>query len=513
MNKTKKLEAYEMDKEMNMENMGKEQNKEDSFRQNASFAEKNLLNERIFHEFSDDHDIRQIDRKKVESLLQTANIRQSEPAPEFVHLGRKGINRWIWEHKVSNTISPPLLGFLATKLKNDASRFYQYYKRVSELMQKVATFQHISTEELNTIHFFDPVCMEHLKNAYKTRKEQNFLCEITGYLNKEAPQLISVANTLVETPIKKSLHPKILDYLQSLTKKGISINTQKLRIGYLNMLLPWLCKQMADFQDFTPGNISFLKIKEMHLIEFRSHLLKQLQHGQYSQITISECIYGIKDFFQFLKETFGFPNPAVRLKSIKAPRYKERRIPSDLLLHRFFQVIEMYSDSPLLESIAFRLMLGLGLRSDEVGKVAWKDINLGCRTICIHSKGGREHVLPLVGELYQLLITLRQEQTNDGFLFGDKTKSFYSRLLSNFHLYALIAGWDFPGGLHLFRHIFVTRLAETNPLPQLLKELTRVERMDTVSLYLHLAQYKRHLSREVNKLTYGINGRDEYAPI
>lgn len=486
----------------------------DFFRQNASFAEKNLLNERIFHELSDDHDIRQIDRKKVESMLETANIRQSEPAPEFVHLGRKGINRWIWENKISSTICPPLLTFLAKKLNTDASRFYQYYKEVSEFMQKVASFHCVLIEELGSNHFLDPNCYEYLKTAYEnTKKEQTFFVEIIGYLNKEFPKQVSITPSQAVSAIKRSLHPKILKYLHSQRKKGISINTQKRKLGFLNMLLPWLCKQMDDFRDFTPENIPFLRIKEMHLIEFRSHLLKQLQNGRYSQITISECIYVVKDFFQFLKETFGFPNPAVRLKSIKAPRYKERQIPTDIEIHRFLQVVKIYSDTPLLESISFRLMLDLGLRSNEVGKIAWKDINLGCKTICIHSKGGKEHVLPLVGELYQLVTKLRLEQTNGDFLFGDKTKSFYSRSLSNFHLYALIAGWDFPGGLHLFRHIFVTRLAETAPLPQLIKELTRVVRSDTVSLYLHTSQHKRRLSKEVNKLTYDINGRNQHAPI
>lgn len=148
-------------------------------------------------------------------------------------------------------------------------------------------------------------------------------------------------------------------------------------------------------------------------------------------------------------------------------------------------------------------MLALGLRSSEVSQISWEDINFGIRTIKIHSKGEKSHVLPLVENLHDDLQRMRQVSSlSSKYLFGKNVEKIRRDLYNNYKLYSFIAGWTFPGGVHLFRHIFITKLATKKILPQILKELSRVERVDTVTLYLHLNQKQNRLTHEINKLNY-----------
>ncbi|MNC42416.1 Tyrosine recombinase XerC [compost metagenome] len=159
-----------------------------------------------------------------------------------------------------------------------------------------------------------------------------------------------------------------------------------------------------------------------------------------------------------------------------------------------------------MERIAFQFMLTLGLRSMEVSQVSWNDINMEIRTICIHSKGGKYHELPLSGELYRDLKMFHSVPSKSTYLFGDNPKRIVSKLQNNYKLYSHIAGWTFPGGFHLFRHCFITNLVGQNPPPQVVQALSRVIKMDTVSLYTHLNQISNWLSQEVNKLDYSYRG-------
>lgn len=66
----------------------------------------------------------------------------------------------------------------------------------------------------------------------------------------------------------------------------------------------------------------------------------------------------------------------------------------------------------------------------------------------------------------------------------------------------MITGWPFPGGVHIFRHMFITRLAYKGVLPQAIKELARVSMLDTVGLYIHMAHRDQHMNSQIDLLKY-----------
>lgn len=478
----------------------------DSFRQNAPFAEKNLQNECMFTTQNDNHDdVKQVTRERIENILKAIDVIEQKIAPSNVnHIGRNGIYEWLWENKITNEIPLDILKtYLHKKKKMDAFHFYSHYKLILELVQEISVYYHTPVPELMDEQVVNEELMHHLVESFAiTQRKKRLMTELCKQINIDF-----VVDTSPESSSKlrkkKAIHPKVLEYQKQLQKEGMAKHTQNNFLNYMNMFLPWIAKNILDFTSYDAHTIPIIKINEMHLNEFRAYLLKKVRKGEYSPISISECIFAVKHFFQYLKKTYGFPNPAKKIKSVKAPRYKFRELPSDEQINEFFNVIEIYSDKPEVERIAFRLMLALGLRSSEVSQISWEDINFGIRTIKIHSKGEKSHVLPLVENLYDDLQRMRQVSSlSSKYLFGKNVEKIRRDLYNNYKLYSFIAGWTFPGGVHLFRHIFITKLATKKVLPQILKELSRVERVDTVTLYLHLNQKQNRLTHEINKLNY-----------
>ncbi|KEQ22000.1 tyrosine-type recombinase/integrase [Paenibacillus tyrfis] len=487
--------------------------KQESFRQNASFAEKILLNEGMFTRRGDDHDIRKITRARIENMLYANSLQQLE-TPVNIYLGRQGINQWIWENKVILEIPTEILKkYLLRKMTKDAFIFYKEYIMVHELAQKIGVYLKIPASQIMDEQLLSDEVLTYLSTSLATTgMQQKLIAFVVQHANQylKTPLHNTEKYSLLFSPLKnrkgKPVHPKIEMYMKQLTKEGKSGHTLARVTTHINSMLFWLVNNMKDFAACKTHTVPILSIKEMHLQEFRSYLLKKQRKGEYSSITISECIYAIKSFFLFLQKTYGFPDPAKKIKSIKASRYRFRNLPTKEQITAFFNVIETYSENPLLERIAFQFMLTLGLRSMEVSQISLNDINMEIRTISIHSKGGKHHELPLAGKLYRDLEMIKSIPSTSKYLFGDDPKKMIRELQENYKLYSQIAGWTFPGGLHLFRHCFVTNLAGQNPPPQVLQALSRVIKMDTVSLYTHLNQKSNWLSQELNKLDYSYQG-------
>ncbi|MDR4886318.1 site-specific integrase [Fredinandcohnia sp. QZ13] len=490
--------------------LNNEEDTKDSFPQNASFAEKNLQKESIFSPFNDEHDIRKMNRKKVENMLELVEVQSKETPPVYKNLGRKGIVEWIWKNKVLVDIPTTFLkSYLQDKKKIDAMSFYNYYKLVLELSQQVAIFKQIPIEQVSDSDFFNEQIMHFLvENFPQTIQKKQLITSIYKKGKQALPNNLMVNILPINKTEKKeknsTLHPRVVEFLKQMVKEGKTEGTKRNFIRHMNMFLPWLSNNMQDFKSFEPHEIPILKIKQMHVNEFRSYLLKKERLGEYAKVTVAECLYALRQFFQFLQQKYGFPNPARRLKSIKAPRYKYRDVPTDEEISTFLKTINQYSDHPAIERVAFRFMYSLGLRSIEVARLSWDDINFATKTVRIHGKGDRYDLLPLVGKLYEDLQSIERSQVTSKYLLGNNINSNLKILKNNYKLYSLIAGWKFTGGLHLFRHLFVTNLAKKGILTQAIQKLARVEKPDTVSLYTHINQKNTWLNEQINKLNYGM---------
>ena len=198
------------------QNQGKET--DDSFRQNASFAEKNLLKESIFLPSNDEHDVRKINREKVENMIVTTSLQAKETPSKINYMGRKGITEWIWKNKVMVDIPSTFLkSYLYRKKKIDPMNYYQYYKLVLELSQQVAIFKQIPIEQVSDTEIFNEQTFHFLlENFAQTNRKKQLIASIY----KKVPQTLACDQTFTIPYSNKSdnkvnsktLHPKVIDF-------------------------------------------------------------------------------------------------------------------------------------------------------------------------------------------------------------------------------------------------------------------------------------------------------------
>ncbi|TJY42671.1 site-specific integrase [Cohnella pontilimi] len=498
------MEKDELNKSANPRQTSKnaDDKAQESFRQNASFAEKILAEEGIFSCQGGEHDIRKLARERIEGMLNAEHLLPL-PLEEKQHVGRSGINQWIWDHKISKDIAPDILKeYLESCISNNPWYFYVKLKAMTELQVEMCRFHKLPALSLTSDHFLQSEALQHLAARFATSKVKKL---IVGFLQERSEALGLLEEKAPLTHVRrqgKKVHPRAHEYFEQLVKEGISKDTQRHFLEHAHHLFSWLSKNMRDFNGIEADEIPIFQITATHLEEFRAYLLKKVREGTYSKITFCHCIYLLRSFFRFLSRKYGFPAPIRRFKAITAPRYKQRDLPSDEEIKLFFEAVDTYSDEPIIERIGYSLMLFLGLRLNETAQLTWKDINISTGTISILSKGGKPHLLPLPKRVLEDLKSAQRQQPSGKYLLGTNLKTIALRLYRNFKLYSLIAGWTYPGGVHFFRHIFISRLGGQNILPQAIKELSRVVELNTVSLYMHLAQQKDRLLTEINKLQY-----------
>lgn len=475
---------------------------QESFRQNFSFAEKILDVSGIFPTLSDDHDIKKVTREKVEHMLYAKQLMpEIQNTMDSTYLGPQGINQWIWENRVESEIPVHLLReFLSHSMEIVPHDFFKRFEQALNLLIQTAKCHGITPAQVENMHLLDPESLRHgIKHLAKKGNViafSFFNAEVnTGRVNgQNIPQANSTREFLC-------LHPRILSFKLHLEQKGFSRKHVRNTITQVHQLFVWLCANVRLFATVSPDVISIFQIQNEHLLAYRTYKLKLVKDGIYSPITFTHSIYAIRSFYRFLRERFGFEAPLQRFRAIKAPRYKPRDIPTSQQIEAFFHVVRRYAGEPVREQIGYRLMLDLGLRLSEAANIKWKDVNLGTRTIVIHSKGKKSHILPLGGQLYSLLQEF-QSQPMTNYLLGEKSSTIAGNLYEYFKLYAMITGWTFPGGVHLFRHTFITRLAYKEVMPQAIKEVARVSMLNTVGLYIHVAHHDQHMISQINMLNY-----------
>ncbi|WP_318506100.1 site-specific integrase [Bacillus sp. T3] len=192
----------------------------------------------------------------------------------------------------------------------------------------------------------------------------------------------------------------------------------------------------------------------------------------------------IKTFFRTLYHMRFIKNDITRgIRNIEGDDYQSRYMPTDTEIEKFFTAIEQYSDTPLLDKLAFGFMLYLGFRSCELAKLQWENINWSLKDVKFTAKGGKGHSLPLPSPLMDLLQEV--EKQGNGLVFGMKNQQLRAILSLKYRIFTLIADWKEASGPHQLRHVYITRLTEKDVTPKVLKRLARHDNLATTSLYIH----------------------------
>lgn len=300
-------------------------------------------------------------------------------------------------------------------------------------------------------------------------------------------------------------HPLVSFFVNHKLRQGTK--RQSIDNNYVLKLIDffnWLIGVYPFFRNSTHDNLVISSITTDHVLDYKAYLLKQVRNGKITALGAKRSLQYLKTFFRVLYQKKRIRNDIAEfITNIKASDYKYRSIPNEELLQQFFDAVDQYAVNPNMERLAYLLMLNVGLRGSEIANLQWSDVNLSTKTIAINDTKGKNAILPLpdiVVDHFLLFMELQGDQLISDRVFSQmKRSTLKTHLYQMFKIYWLVIGHSAEGGAHLFRHAYITRLANNRCMPGILMYLSRHESLQSLPLYLHAS--KKDLVFEINKVS------------
>lgn len=395
------------------------------------------------------------------------------------------INNWLFENVVQPSFaSKKLHAYFKNKVnKYSPDNYFRLIRGLQILMNDIAQELNLFTKDIDDAALQDLTVFEKAADAATSNKTIRYLKLVFRlYFRKEKPEWFHLQKASRTIPVLQ--HPTILSHLASL--KGLSQKTIQYRNLAYSRFLSWITTVYADLQQFKPDSVPLYQVKNEHLVEFSAYLKQKVVNDDLEPSHANHIQGFVINLFQSLyQESKLLDDITEGIRKIRYEKYLYRDIPNDDEISRLFTVIETYAPKPKLYRLAFECMLYLGLRKIEVSSLRWDDFNTrGRPSVTIHGKGGRVDILPLPK---QIIKTISQLKTPDlkGNIFAPVPSSFADSLYVYYKIFSKIAGWRYPGGIHLLRHTYVTKLSKEACTPKVLKYLGRFSKSETASRYIH----------------------------
>lgn len=433
-----------------------------------------------------------VSKSKVRNIMDTLfNYEGYDNSTDLPHT-KGNIADWLWENRVQPSIKLDKVKNYFKRIQTSKApiELYGFYEEALEFQQQISTYIKKPIWQLNDLDITEINFQYCLKNVNSDIKKflLNQIAKL--YFPGRRFNIVKQNKRILSKLADHELHPYLKNFNDQIQSEGRSGGYIKDINRDVMLFLNWLVNNYASFNDFSPNAIPVWLIERDHILEFENYLKRCHSKGLYSEITVSNKFYCVISFFKYLYDNRIIPKNIGSIRGISAQRYLHRDIPNKDQLSDFFNTIARYSDNPEYDTAFFGSLLHLGLRFCEAERLNWEDINFQARIIKIRGKGkaGKPVPLHLPKKLYQYLESLYKVRTDEKSVFKGRQskKVLYGKMLDKYKLYSLISGWTFPGGLHLFRHTFITKLSlRKNVHPQIIKRLARHTRLDTTSKYLH----------------------------
>ncbi|OAB32995.1 tyrosine-type recombinase/integrase [Paenibacillus glacialis] len=444
------------------------------------------------------NDIKSFTLENGGELLNTILNRTPKQLIDVTAPERMNPQDWLWDHLVTGKISSlHVLRLLHEKKRKKAYAFYQDILFVTDFLSFCSSKAEVSIHLLGDDHLKESMFTDYLsKNEISIDKQQLLKTLFSRCFPSQ--QLSVTANK--QEAMKLISHPLLDRYITSLKEEGVSEYTLYFCKHSCSRFLIWVHQTLVRFHPYSPETIPIFLVQSSDLTTYKQYLIKQYQHGYIGDHKASDIFYYVRAWFGLLSQLELIPKDiCLGVKAISFERHHERDLPTDEELQQFFRVVNSYSPSPKIHITAFSLMVYLGLRIKEVGRLQWEDLNLSTKTIVVHGKGNQFDLLPLPAVLVDMLTDLQKKDRLVGNIFNTSSKRFMKNLYQWYKIYALIAGWSYPGGVHIFRHCYITTLSKLKCPPQLLMHLARHKRPETTTRYIHR---NNELPDAVNKINY-----------
>jgi integrase/recombinase XerD len=410
------------------------------------------------------------------------------------------VNEWLFLNVVKEQLNSRYVKkFIQAKL--DVS--LKVYSAIIDMFEKVLPIMEgLIKKNADEFEREDFLNTEYLRDVVKPLNSLQ-LQYYQSFLNSLKPfTRVYVKNYREKEEQPKFDHP-LVRVAERVLKKERNIQPKSFYNNYntsIQTFVKWSISSLVRFQNQSINTFIFNMVTSENLDDYKSFLIRKVKEDELSEIYAKRNLQYVRGFFQLLfRKKKIVKDITGSLTNIEADEYFYRQLPSDKEIQEFVNAIEQYSSNPIGDKLALSLMILMGFRGCEVASLSWEDINLSTRSISITDTKGMDAILPMPTKVYELLILHKRSSSYKKYLFCDNPKLFIPDLRLLFNTYQLIAGWDYGGGLHLFRHVFVTRLILHCP-PQIVKSLTRHISDDTVAKYVHLE--RKFVKKELKKLSY-----------
>lgn len=411
------------------------------------------------------------------------------------NLGEKGIREFLLTQYLSRINSRVLRDFLKKKRNIDPYSLYKLINRIKDHENNVSKKLNKSPEKLTNADLAD---IDSMKSLVTTEYYLRSFTQLFRTLDPDSNASIKHIPTQYED-LNHSIFKLYERDLRSRNRSKDRVDKMKRSI---KRFFKWLMV-FKEFQPYTIHTIPVWRITRKHLYEYKNYLIRLGKNGTYTMYGNKQHFKDVKTFIKRLYELNILKEDVGRnLPNIKASEYFYRDLPAPEDLEALFKSIKIYSPNPNSDLLAFCFIAYLGIRVCELYKLRWEDINLGHKTVVIHSKGKKKHMLPIPEVICDLLnIHINDE---NGYIFrqkGDSDVRFRKRYVEKFILYRTVSNWNIDGGPHLLRHWYITSLAKQEMDLEVIKTLARHDDIKTTSKYIHY--YSNELQEAVNQINYG----------
>ena len=242
------------------------------------------------------------------------------------------------------------------------------------------------------------------------------------------------------------------------------------------------------------GKLPFKDIAPIHLEKIK----KNMAHGDKAPRSIQYCLAVIRQVFNhaYRNGIYSGDNP---VKKVKVPRFDNRRLrfftkeeAKDLLERLHFENLNMWEIS--------LISLHCGLRSKEILKLRWIDINIADGLIQVAGKGGKNRFAHMTRSVKDMLLS-KDIGKPDALLFPDPVGGIRKEIPRTFA--RVVKDMGFNDGVtlrkdravfHTLRHTFASWLVQNGEDIYVVKELMGHSTLAMTERYSHLSPKNKESS-------------------
>ncbi len=197
--------------------------------------------------------------------------------------------------------------------------------------------------------------------------------------------------------------------------------------------------------------------------------------------TIVKKLSAIRSFVKYMEDQCHLSVKLIGDETIKVPQSLPKPIEEQY-------IVEVLEEANIEEKLLISMLYGLGLRISELSGLKLDDIKE--KWVQIHGKGNKVRELPLLPELYTLIVRYREIKHPKMYLFEKGNAPMNSAQL-RYILTKLFKAQGLKATPHQLRHSFATHLLNNGARIADVSELLGHETMATTQVYTKLGSVKK----------------------